>query len=62
MRAGREEPMVKYNVWENKESKELALRPESTELSTVYWTILLSFEAEDRAEANQTFREMGGEP
>lgn len=53
---------MKYNIWENKESGLLALRPESTELSETYWTIVHSFEAEDRADANQQFREMGGEP
>jgi len=55
--------MEKYNVWESLTAPGvIVLRHADVQLSTEHWKLLHTFEAKDRREANQLFREMGCEP
>jgi hypothetical protein len=55
--------MEKYNVWESLTTAGfVTLRHADVRLETKYWKLLHTFEAKNRAEANQAFRDMGYEP
>jgi hypothetical protein len=47
--------MLTYNVWENKETGELVLRPASTELRDTYWKVVNTMHVETRNDAVSTF-------
>ena len=48
--------MLTYRAWKNKETGEIVLRPEGTELRDTYWEVIHKFEASDRADAVTQFR------